>query len=128
VALYLIGADVQHKAEADLFPGKVDGRGISDQAPIILKVTVDQITVAWVNRSPQEASQILATKITELIAPPIGQMEEAYYRIKNQAFVFLGLRSYSTIRFGQWSLPIRLHGKIALIGLMTPTKPKTLVR
>jgi hypothetical protein len=76
VALYLIGADVQHKAEADLFPGKVDGRGISDQAPIILKVTVDQITVAWVNRSPQEASQILATKITELIAPPIAKWKK----------------------------------------------------
>jgi hypothetical protein len=58
---------------------------------MILKITVDQIMVAWVNRSPQEASQILATKITELLAPPIGQMKEEYYRIKNQALHALNI-------------------------------------
>jgi hypothetical protein len=61
------------------------GRGISGQAAMILKVTADQIAMAWLNRSTDESGQILAAKITELLAQPIAQMEQEYYRIRNLA-------------------------------------------
>jgi GTP-binding protein EngB required for normal cell division len=61
------------------------GEGISGQAPLILKVTIDQIAVAWRNRSGGESSQILAATITEILAQPISQIEEEYNRIRNQA-------------------------------------------
>ena len=61
------------------------GRGISDQALLIFKVTVDKIAVAWLSRSGAESSEVLAATITELLAQPIAQMEEEYNRIKDQA-------------------------------------------
>jgi diadenosine tetraphosphatase ApaH/serine/threonine PP2A family protein phosphatase len=54
------------------------GQGISGQAPLIIKATVERFVASWRKRSCEQSSEILTETIIEVLARPIAQMEEEY--------------------------------------------------
>jgi len=96
------------------------GRGISGQAPMILKVTADQIAVERLNRSGRESGQILAATITELLAQPIAQIEEEYNRIRNGAL--------HALHMAEKAFPHRLSVELPRASGMPPLDPASVAQ
>jgi GTP-binding protein EngB required for normal cell division len=60
-------------------------RQVEDQHELIVKETTEEIVTGWLKKAPVAPDEILADKLSEILAGPISGIEESYRYARDQA-------------------------------------------